>query len=78
MMPSKLRKLVKCTCTVHDSDIVAIPAGFTDIGVDNAPSSANFACHHYFCIQFFDNEWGKPGICSRKQLNAASNSKTSQ
>ena len=51
-MPSKLCKLVKCTCTVHDSDIVAIPAGFTDIGVDNAPSSANFACHNFFVYNF--------------------------
>ena len=36
VMPSELLKLVKLICAVHDSDDVAIPAGFVDIGVDNA------------------------------------------
>jgi hypothetical protein len=38
-MPSELLQLIKCTGAVHDSDDVAIPAGFVDIGVDNAPES---------------------------------------
>ena len=38
-MPSELLKLVKkCTGAVEDSDDVAIPAGFVDIGVKNAPA----------------------------------------
>ena len=38
VMPSELLKLVKCTGAVHETDNVAIPAGFVDIGVDNYPS----------------------------------------
>ena len=41
-MPSELLQLIKCTGAVHDSDDVAIPAGFVDIGVDNAPASEKF------------------------------------
>ena len=39
-MPSELLKLVKCTTgAVLDTDDIAIPARFVDIGVDNAPAS---------------------------------------
>ena len=39
-MPSELLKLVKCTgVDLNTDDIVAIPAGFVDIGVVNAPAS---------------------------------------
>ena len=38
-MLSELLKLDKCTGAVHDTDDVAIPPGFVDIGVDNAPAS---------------------------------------
>jgi hypothetical protein len=37
-MPSELLKLVKCTDAVHETDDVAIPAGFVDIAVENSPS----------------------------------------
>ena len=40
VMPSELLKLVKCTTgAVLDTDDIAIPARFFDIGVDNAPAS---------------------------------------
>ena len=40
-MPSELLKLVKCTTggAVLDTDDIAIPARFVDIGVDNSPAS---------------------------------------
>ena len=41
-MPSELLKLVKCTGADLDTDDIAIPAGFVDIGVDNAPASEKF------------------------------------
>ncbi len=41
MLPSELLKLVKCTTigAVLDTEDIAIPARFVDIGVDNAPAS---------------------------------------
>ena len=40
VMPSELLKLVKCTIgAVLDTEDIAIPARFVDIGVDNAPAS---------------------------------------
>ncbi len=41
-MPSELLKLVEWLCTggaVLETDDIAIPAGFVDFGVDNAPAS---------------------------------------
>jgi hypothetical protein len=35
-MPSELLKLVKCTGGNLDTDNIAFPAGFVDIGDDNA------------------------------------------
>ena len=37
-----LKLLVKCTGAVHDTDNVAIPVRFVDIGGDNSPSSEFF------------------------------------
>ena len=40
VMHSELLKLVKCTTgAVLDTDDIAIPGRFVDIGVDNAPAS---------------------------------------
>jgi hypothetical protein len=40
MLPSELLKLVKCTIgAVLDTEDIAIPVKFVDIGVDNAPAS---------------------------------------
>ena len=40
VMPSELLKPVKCTTgAVLDTDDIAIPAEFVDIGVDNTPAS---------------------------------------
>jgi hypothetical protein len=42
-MPSELFKLIKCTGAVHhDTNNVAVPNGFFDIGVVNALASEKF------------------------------------
>ena len=68
-MHSELLKLVKCTTgAVLDTDDIAIPARFVDIGVDNAPASEK-VFHNEVANHLFHNEWDKSGICDRSQLN---------
>ena len=71
-MPSELLKLLKCTIgAVLDTDDIAIPARFVDIGVDNAPAPSEKVFHKEVANDLFHNEWDKSGICDRSQLNGS-------
>ena len=73
-MPSELLQLIKCTGAVHDSDDVAIPAGFVDIGVENSQHLKKF--HDEVVNKLFDDEWEKSGIRDRRQLNGSKSSQS--